>query len=61
MVRVAVAGGTGNVGRTLVDAIVDTGKHDVFVISRKVSYATPRAKFCYSVPSLVSRSLCAEN
>ena len=37
MVYVAVAGGTGNVGRTLVDAIVETGRHEVFVISRKVS------------------------
>lgn len=36
MVRVAIAGGTGNLGRTLVDAIVDTGEHDLFVISRGV-------------------------
>lgn len=36
MVRVAIAGGTGNLGRTLVDAIVERGGHEVFVISRKV-------------------------
>lgn len=36
MVRVVVAGGTGSVGRTLVDAIVETGRHEVFVLSRKV-------------------------
>lgn len=36
MVRVAIAGGTGNLGRTLVDAIVERGGHEVFVLSRKV-------------------------
>lgn len=36
MVRVVVAGGTGSVGRTLVDAIIETGRHEVFVLSRKV-------------------------
>ena len=36
MVHVAVAGGTGSVGRTLVEAIVETGRHEVFVMSRKV-------------------------
>ena len=37
MVRVAVAGGTAGIGRTVVEAIVTTGKHDVFVLSRNVS------------------------
>lgn len=41
MVVVAVAGGTGNVGRFLVDAIVATGKHDVKVLSRKVHLCSP--------------------
>ena len=36
MVHVAVAGGTGNVGRTLVEAIVETSRHEVFVLTRKV-------------------------
>lgn len=36
MVRVAVAGGTSGLGRLVVDAIVATKKHDVFVLSRKV-------------------------
>ncbi|KAH8589852.1 nmrA-like family protein [Bisporella sp. PMI_857] len=32
---VAVAGGTGNVGRTIVEAILATGKHEVKILSRK--------------------------
>ncbi|KAL8376054.1 hypothetical protein RB595_007255 [Gaeumannomyces hyphopodioides] len=36
MVVVAVAGGTGSMGRALVDALVATGKHEVKVLSRKV-------------------------
>jgi uncharacterized protein YbjT (DUF2867 family) len=37
MVTVAVAGGTGKVGRTIVEAIVAAGKHEVVVLSREVS------------------------
>lgn len=36
MVVVAVAGGSGDMGRLIVDALVATGKHEVYVISRKV-------------------------
>jgi hypothetical protein len=36
MVTVAVAGGTGNVGRTIVDALKKSQKHDVIVLTRKV-------------------------
>lgn len=36
MVVVAVAGGTGDMGRLITDALVETGKHEVYVISRKV-------------------------
>lgn len=36
MVVVAVAGGTGNVGRTLIAAINAAGKHQVIVLARKV-------------------------
>ncbi|WYZ42347.1 hypothetical protein EsH8_VI_000046 [Colletotrichum jinshuiense] len=35
MAVIAVAGGTGNVGRTLVEAIITAGKHDVKVLARK--------------------------
>jgi uncharacterized protein YbjT (DUF2867 family) len=36
MAIVAVAGGTGNVGRAIVEAILATGKHQVKILSRKV-------------------------
>ena len=36
MVTVAVIGGTGSVGKTIVDAFVAEGTHEVIVISRKV-------------------------
>ena len=36
MVTVAVAGGTGSVGKTIVDAIVKAGKHKVVVLTRTV-------------------------
>jgi nucleoside-diphosphate-sugar epimerase len=38
MVTVAVAGGTGKVGRTIVEAIIAAGKHQVIVLSREVSF-----------------------
>ncbi|EQB46795.1 hypothetical protein CGLO_14137 [Colletotrichum gloeosporioides Cg-14] len=37
MAIIAVAGGTGNVGRTIVEAIVATGKHDVKILARKAN------------------------
>lgn len=37
MVRIALAGGSGGVGREILDALLATGKHDIIVISRKVS------------------------
>lgn len=37
MVVVAVAGGTGNVGKTLVDALKNSREHEVIVLGRKVS------------------------
>ncbi|KAF2129549.1 NAD(P)-binding protein [Dothidotthia symphoricarpi CBS 119687] len=36
MVVVAVMGGTGSVGRTIVDALKEDGKHKVIVLARKV-------------------------
>jgi FlaA1/EpsC-like NDP-sugar epimerase len=38
MVTVAVAGGTGKVGRTIVEAIVAAGEHKVVILSREVSF-----------------------
>ncbi|KAH6952290.1 hypothetical protein BKA56DRAFT_625814 [Ilyonectria sp. MPI-CAGE-AT-0026] len=37
MAIIAVAGGTGNLGRTLVKAIVATGKHEVKILGRKAN------------------------
>lgn len=37
MVRIALAGGSGGVGREILDALLATGKHDITIISRKVS------------------------
>lgn len=37
MVVVAVAGGTGNVGRTIVETLLQSNKHQVIVLARKVS------------------------
>lgn len=37
MVVVAVAGGTGGVGRTVLDAIAQSGEHIAIVLSRTVS------------------------
>lgn len=37
MVVVAVAGGTGGVGRTVLDAIAKSGEHKAIVLSRTVS------------------------
>ncbi|KAJ3955755.1 hypothetical protein N0V92_007706 [Colletotrichum tropicale] len=36
MAVIAVAGGTGNVGRTIVEAIVAAGKHEVKILARKM-------------------------
>lgn len=35
MVRIAIAGGSGGIGRTLLDKLARGGKHTVFVLSRK--------------------------
>ena len=37
MVVVAVVGGTGNVGKTIVDGLKNEGNHEVIVLGRKVS------------------------
>ncbi|KAF8586851.1 NAD-P-binding protein [Ramaria rubella] len=43
MVRVAIAGGTGGIGRHIVEAILATKKHTVVVLSRSSSNATVEA------------------
>lgn len=39
MVVVAIAGGSGGVGRTILDAIAESGEHNAMVFSRTVSLA----------------------
>lgn len=36
MVTVAIAGGTGGVGRTIIEELVGQDKHEVLILSRKV-------------------------
>lgn len=38
MVKVAVAGGTGGIGLHIVEGIVESGKHEVVVLSRRASH-----------------------
>jgi len=33
---IAVAGGLGDLGRLIVNALLETGKHEVYILSRKV-------------------------
>jgi nucleoside-diphosphate-sugar epimerase len=47
MVTVAVAGGSGHVGRTIVDELRRSKKHDVIVLTREVS-ANDNEKHCHS-------------
>lgn len=37
MATVLVAGGTGSIGRAIVEALVEQGKFDVIVLGRKAS------------------------
>ncbi|KEF63715.1 uncharacterized protein A1O9_01693 [Exophiala aquamarina CBS 119918] len=41
MTVVAVAGGTGDLGQTIVEAIANTGKHTIYVLTRKVLQSIP--------------------
>lgn len=36
MVKIAIAGGQGNVGRTIVDVLKDQSRHEFIALSRKV-------------------------
>jgi NAD dependent epimerase/dehydratase family enzyme len=37
MTSVVIAGGRGDLGRLITDAVIETGKHEVYVMTRKVS------------------------
>lgn len=38
MVVVAVAGGTSGLGRSIVEDLINQGKHEVLILGRKVRY-----------------------
>jgi len=68
MVRVAVAGGTGGLGRAVVEEILATKKHDVFLISRtadvKAFKDDPKVTVLaidYDSPEKISSVLKGEN
>jgi len=42
MVKVAVAGGRGNLGAAIVETLASDPRHDVIVLSRDVGQQTPR-------------------
>lgn len=46
MVVIAVVGGTGNVGKTLVDAFVEDQTYEVIVLARKVNCSLVDARVC---------------
>lgn len=46
MVTVAVAGGTGKVGRTILEALERSQKHDVVVLTREASEWHSRRPQC---------------
>ncbi|KAI4190107.1 MAG: hypothetical protein LQ346_004992 [Caloplaca aetnensis] len=52
MIRVAVAGGTGGLGRTLVDELARGDEHTVFVLSRnpKLPFEAPANVHCLAAP-----------
>ncbi|KAL6407494.1 nmra-like family protein [Ilyonectria robusta] len=51
MAIVAVAGGTGNVGRTLVEALVATGKHEVKILARSPNPAFEKGVGATIIPT----------
>lgn len=68
MVKVAIAGGTGGLGHAVVDAILATGKHDVFLLSRtkdvKVLGDEPKItvlQIDYSSPESIAEVLKSNN
>lgn len=54
MVTVAVAGGAGNLGRNIVDALKENPKHTVIVLVRKVSDRHTWARDLPAIPYSMS-------
>jgi shikimate 5-dehydrogenase len=55
MVVTAVAGGTGGVGRTVLDAIAESGEHRAIVLSRTVSLPRNITAFDQNIKFLLFR------
>jgi uncharacterized protein YbjT (DUF2867 family) len=52
MAVVVVAGGLGDLGRLIVEALLETGKHEVYTMSRKVPRSSsPVQGFVVKVPA----------
>ena len=63
MVKVAIAGGTGHTGLHIVEGIVESGKHDIVVLSRKsthpvlVALGVPIITVSYDDPASLKQAL----
>ncbi|EKM60030.1 uncharacterized protein PHACADRAFT_250888 [Phanerochaete carnosa HHB-10118-sp] len=63
MVKVAIAGGTGGIGLHIVEGIVEAGKHDVIVLSRRASHpvldklGVPIVTVSYDDPAALVKAL----
>jgi hypothetical protein len=56
MVKVAVAGGTGGLGRTIVDALEASSEHDYIILSRKVcNRLVPSSSSLFSLPLVLAQ------
>jgi NAD dependent epimerase/dehydratase family enzyme len=51
MVNVAIAGGTGAVGRTLVEVLASQDKHHAMILTRKVSAQVPQDPYFAQIQS----------
>lgn len=51
MVTVAIAGGTGGVGRAIVNSIVANGKHKTIVLARRVGFSVQYCGFFLTIIS----------
>ncbi|KAL6407156.1 hypothetical protein AUP68_09982 [Ilyonectria robusta] len=51
MSAIAVAGGLGDLGRLIVDALYETGKYEVYIMSRKVRFSIISCQ-CYTTQTI---------
>ena len=58
MVVVAVAGGTGAVGRNIIEALISQGKHQVIILSRTVCHFFFGPTFHFVLPCRAANPSC---